>query len=74
MVHGTFSRSHLAFGHLPPSFVEGLHRQYGGRVFAFDHFTLSHDPRENVRRFLAKVPDGPRSRPRHHLSLAPGAW
>lgn len=57
MVHGTFSRSHLAFGHLPTPFMEELHRRYGGRVFAFDHFTLSHDPRENVRRFLAAVPE-----------------
>ncbi|MDZ4862706.1 MAG: caspase family protein [Gemmatimonadota bacterium] len=57
MVHGTFSRSHLAFGHLPGKYMEELHRRYGGRVFAFDHFTLSHDPRENVRRFLAAVPE-----------------
>jgi hypothetical protein len=58
MVHGTFSRAHLAFGHLPIGCMEGLHRLYGGRVFAYDHFTLSHDPRENVRRFLAQIPDG----------------
>ncbi|MEO8637074.1 MAG: caspase family protein [Gemmatimonadales bacterium] len=57
MVHGTFSRSHLAFGHLPKPFMEEMHRRYEGRVFAFDHFTLSHDPRENVRRFLAAVPE-----------------
>lgn len=57
MVHGTFSRSHLAFGHLPAPYMEELHRRYGGRVFAFDHFTLSHDPRENVRRLLAVVPE-----------------
>jgi hypothetical protein len=58
MVHGTFSRAHLAFGHLPAACMETLHQRYGGRVFAYDHFTLSHDPRENVRRFLAQIPDG----------------
>jgi len=58
LVHGTFSRSHLAFGQMPKAYVEELHRMYGGRVFAFDHFTLSHDPKENVRRLLAQVPDG----------------
>jgi hypothetical protein len=57
-VHGTFSRAHLAFGLLPREYVETLHRAYGGRVFAFDHFTLSHDPRENVRWLLSQVPDG----------------
>lgn len=58
LVHGTFSRAHLAFGQLPRDYVETLHRLYGGRVFAFDHFTLSHDPRENVRWLLSQVPDG----------------
>jgi hypothetical protein len=58
MVHGTFSRSHLAFGALPSEFVAELNRLYGGRVFAFDHFTLSHDPSENVRRLLEMVPEG----------------
>ena len=58
LMHGTFSRSHLAFGQLPREYLEQLHQQYQGRVFAFDHFTLSHDPRENVKRFLAQVPDG----------------
>lgn len=58
LVHGTFSRAHLAFGALPKEYLEKLHQQYGGRVFAFDHFTLSHDPHENVRRLLAEIPDG----------------
>ncbi len=58
LVHGTFSRSHLAFAQMPKEYVEQLHQLYGGRVFAFDHFTLSHDPRENVRRLLTQIPDG----------------
>ncbi|MEO8480017.1 MAG: caspase family protein [Gemmatimonadota bacterium] len=58
LIHGTFSRSHLAFGQLPKAYVEQLHQMYGGRVFAFDHFTLSHDPKENVRRLVAQIPEG----------------
>jgi hypothetical protein len=57
-IHGTFSRAHLAFGQLPVDFMAELHRRYDGRVFAFDHFTLSHDPRENIRQFLKTIPDG----------------
>ncbi|MCU0650370.1 MAG: caspase family protein, partial [Gemmatimonadaceae bacterium] len=57
-VHGTFSRAHLAFGALPDGVMTELHRRYEGRVFAFDHFTLSHDPKENIRQFLAAMPDG----------------
>lgn len=58
MVHGTFSRAHTAFGALPADFVRELHRRYEGRVFAFDHFTLSEDPNQNVEWFFANVPDG----------------
>ena len=43
-VHGTFSRSHTAFGALPPALMQALHARYGGRVFAFDHPTLGPDP------------------------------
>lgn len=58
LVHGTFSRAHAAFAGLPREFVEALHRSYGGRVFAFDHFTLSHDPKQNVNWLLEQLPDG----------------
>ncbi len=30
---------------------------YGGRVFAYDHFTLSHDPERNLVEFLDRMPD-----------------
>jgi pimeloyl-ACP methyl ester carboxylesterase len=56
MLHGTFSRAHAAFGGLPPAFVADLHRRYGGRVFAFDHFTLSEDPDRNVERLVSMLP------------------
>ncbi|HEY7636196.1 MAG TPA: caspase family protein [Gemmatimonadales bacterium] len=58
MVHGTFSRAHTAFGAMPKDFMESLYQWYSGRVFAFDHFTLSHDPRRNVDWFLGELPEG----------------
>jgi hypothetical protein len=58
LVHGTFSRAHTAFGALPPEFVAALHRRYEGRVFAFDHFTLSEDPKQNVAWLIEHLPDG----------------
>lgn len=56
MMHGTFSRAHNAFGSLSRETVEGLHSLYGGRVFAFDHFTLSESPRKNIEWFLDRLP------------------
>lgn len=58
LLHGPFSRSHRGFAGMPVDYVQELHRKYEGRVIAFDHFTLSHDPRENARRFLAQLPEG----------------
>ena len=57
MVHGTFSRSHTAFGGLPKDFVAELHHRYQGRVFAFDHYTLCEDPRQNVEWLLGRLPE-----------------
>lgn len=58
MIHGTNSRTHTAFGQLPRAWVEAMHERYEGRVFAFDHPTLTHDPRQNIAEFLRRVPDG----------------
>lgn len=57
-VHGTISTSHGGFGSLPVETMAELHRRYRGRVFAFDHFTLSHSPEENVAELAARMPDG----------------
>ena len=57
-VHGTFSTSHGAFDGLPDDAFAALYAKYGGRVFAFDHFTLSHSPRHNVEWMLANMPAG----------------
>lgn len=56
-LHRTFSRAFSAFGALSKSTVEKLHEIYQGRVFAFDHFTMSEDPIENVRWFVNHLPE-----------------
>ena len=56
MVHGTFSRAHLAFAQWPQADMAALHQLYGGRVFAFDHFTLSADPKANVEWLVSQMP------------------
>ncbi|MBA2470625.1 MAG: hypothetical protein H0V37_14565 [Chloroflexia bacterium] len=58
LVHGTFSRAHTGFGGFERETIAELHRRYEGRVFAFDHFTLSEDPRQNVDWLLGAIPDG----------------
>ncbi len=56
MIHGTFSRAHIAFSRMPVEFVEELHERYQGRVAAFDHMTLSEDPIDNVRFLASRLP------------------
>ncbi len=51
-LHDTFGRAHAGFAAMPRDFVAELDRLYEGRVFAFDHFTLSHDPRRNAATLL----------------------
>ena len=58
LVHGTLSRAHTAFGGLSPATVAELCRRYGDRVFAFDHYTMSEDPIQNVRWLVEQIPDG----------------
>ncbi len=57
-VHGTFSRAHTGFSGLSPHVMKDLHRIYEGRIFAFDHFTLSHTPQQNIEWLLGQLPDG----------------
>lgn len=57
MVHGTFSRTDAAFGDLPSEFVENIFQMYGGRVFSFDHPTLSVDPKQNAEWFVRALPE-----------------
>ncbi|MGV8991223.1 MAG: esterase/lipase family protein [Thiobacillus sp.] len=57
-IHGTFSTAHSAFSQITDAGFAELHRRYGGRVFAFNHFSLSHDPRRNIEWLLAQMPAG----------------
>ena len=56
-VHGTFSTS-AAFRALTPDVIGELSKRYGGRTFAFNHPTLTADPRENALAFLSAIPQG----------------
>ncbi|MEP6762724.1 MAG: alpha/beta hydrolase [Gemmatimonadaceae bacterium] len=55
-VHGTFSSTHSAFAGLEKQDIEALSKAYGGRLFAFDHFTLSHSPAQNVDEMAKLLP------------------
>lgn len=57
-IHGTFSTAHGAFAGLADDAVRELFDHYQGRVFAFNHFTLSHDPVMNAQWFVAQIPQG----------------
>jgi len=48
LVHGEMNLSHSGFGRLPPEVMRRLHNQYQGRVFAFDHPTVSVTPTANA--------------------------
>ncbi len=54
-VHGTFS-SAGAFSDLPPAVMQALSAKYEGRLFAFNHFTLSDDPANNAEEFFKLKP------------------
>ena len=56
-VHGTFSTAG-AFSPIDLPSMTTLSNAYGGRVFAFNHPSLSEDPQENADRFLSQIPAG----------------
>jgi hypothetical protein len=64
LLHGTFSHAASAFHHLGVtkgsdgrSFFESLKSVYDDRIFAFDHFTVSKSPEENLQMLLRKLPN-----------------
>lgn len=57
-VHGTFSTAQGGFSGIPDSVFQTLHDRYGGRVFAFNHHSLSMSPADNVEWFLNQMPPG----------------
>ena len=58
MIHGTFSRAHGAFHALPADRMAHIQQLYGGRVIAFDHFTVSDSPQDNIKELIARIPEG----------------
>ncbi len=54
-IHGTNSSTTSGFGQLPTDWVRALNDRYGGRVFAFDHPTLSVMPGDNADRLAELV-------------------
>jgi hypothetical protein len=58
IIHGTYSQSHTDFGRFPPDMIARLNAKYDGRVFAFDHPTLTKDPTENAQWFVNAMPEG----------------
>lgn len=58
LIHGTFSDGAKAFGGLAKStFFQRIAPLYGGRIFAFNHFTISKTPAENADALLRGLPD-----------------
>ncbi len=57
LLHGPFSDAASTFCALGRSaFFDGVAEQYGDRIFAFNHFTLSRTPAENARMLLEALP------------------
>lgn len=60
LLHGTFSHAASCFRGLAGSrFFEEIRPLYGDRVFAFNHFTVSRSPEDNVRMLLEFLRDRP---------------
>lgn len=57
-VHGTFSSADGAFNALPKREMKLLDAMYGSRMFAFNHYTLSHSPKRNIEELMKLVPAG----------------
>ena len=57
-VHGTTSSTASAFAGLAREDIAALSEAYGGRLFGFDHFTLSHSPILNVQELSQRLPTG----------------
>jgi pimeloyl-ACP methyl ester carboxylesterase len=55
-VHGTFSTAHGGFAQLPKAAMRELSDLYGGRVFAYNHFSLTDDPQTNAQEFFKRIP------------------
>ncbi len=56
-VHGTASQCHSGFMRIPEATMTAMHERYEGRVFGFDHFTVSQSPTENARWLAQQLPE-----------------
>jgi beta-lactamase superfamily II metal-dependent hydrolase len=54
-LHGAFALSHTGFRRLPPELLARLHAGFDGRVWAYDHHTLSRTPRDNAADLVARL-------------------
>ncbi len=57
LIHGTASRTDEAFGRFERQWVADLNHRYDGRVFAFDHPSLSVSPTKNAERLVELLSD-----------------
>ena len=59
-IHGTASSTEGSFGRLreQPRIWAGIKALYPGRILAFEHRSLTHDPVRNVTDLLAALPQG----------------
>ena len=58
-LHGTFSNASSAFGGLASTnFFDHIRPLYGDRIYAFNHFTVSKTPEENMEQLLEGLPPG----------------
>ena len=59
LVHGTFSSWQASYpGFLKSKVINEINEMYNGRIIAFNHPTLHHNPAENVQHFLERIPEG----------------
>jgi hypothetical protein len=56
LIHGTLNRINTNIQDMDPGQFRRLYDMYGGRVFAFEHYTLSHDPIQNTEWLLNHIP------------------
>ena len=59
LLHGTFSNANGAFGALARTdFFDRVRPTYDDRIYAFNHFSVSRTPDENVQQLLDALPGG----------------
>ena len=54
-LHGALVQTHTGFTRLDGTLLARLHQSYGGRVFAYDHHTLSRTPQQNAADLVARL-------------------